>query len=109
MPQKKQRQCSNPKSVSRNASTSTSPLKTTSSTGRILKKTLKAREEEKKVNDIETAPSYPQRPTGTHQSLEKIRKLSKNNNDNDDFNRMKDWAQSLSPAVYPPYLQCLIL
>ena len=99
MPFKKQRGCSNTKSV--NGNVSTSPLKTTSSTGRILKKTLKAREEEQEVNDVEIAPSYPQRSSGTHQSLEKIRKLSKNNDDDSDFNRMKDWVQSLSPAVYP--------
>jgi len=72
------------------------PAKVTS-TGRIIKKTLKAREEDEHTDS--DAPTTE--PTITKEkrpkTLDKIR--SEFSSKDDEYNRMKDCLQALSPAV----------
>ena len=72
-----------------------SPPPQTTSIGRVVRKTLKAREEDKDDDDIEPPKRLTKKQPKT---LEKIRSefLTK---ESSGFSRIRDWMQALSPPV----------
>jgi hypothetical protein len=78
----------------------TPPPEKKSLAGRVIKKTRKAQDDEE-VAKIEPPPRPLKVVEKRTKSLEKIRRLNISTKAEDEFARMKEWTQKLSPTVCP--------